>query len=169
MQGYLVLRLSNLVNPGELVMDIVYLDQMREYLSIIHDEFAILYDVVGADGFAMDIEYKVTEEGQLIIKQARPWVSFWADITSDYDLGVSAIASPQSSSSLGSEELVTTTISNNGLNDMTDFNIELLVDGESMETIIIDQTIEPFSEADYQFLVPQDFSNIGDYTSNINC
>ena len=162
--GYLVLRLSNLVNPGELVMDQVYLDQMREYLSIIHDEFAILYDVVGAEGFAMDIEYKVTEEGQLIIKQARPWVSFWADITSDYDLGVSAIASPQSSSSLGSEELVTTTISNNGLNDMTDFNIELLVDGQSMETIIIDQTIEPFSEADYQFSVPQDFSNIGDYT-----
>lgn len=162
--GYLVLRLSNLVNPGELVMDQVYLDQMRDYLSIIHDEFAILYDVVGAEGFAMDIEYKVTEEGQLIIKQARPWVSFWADITSDYDLGVSAIASPQSSSSLGSEELVTTTISNNGLNDMTDFNIELLVDGQLMETIIIDQTIEPFSEADYQFLVPQDFSNIGDYT-----
>ena len=162
--GYLVLRLSNLVNPGELVMDQVYLDQMREYLSIIHDEFAILYDVVGAEGFAMDIEYKVTEEGQLIIKQARPWVSFWADITSDYDLGVSAITSPQSSSSLGSEELVTTTISNNGLNDMTDFNIELLVDGQLMETIIIDQTIEPFSEADYQFSVPQDFSNIGDYT-----
>ena len=162
--GYLVLRLSNLVNPGELVMDQVYLDQMREYLTVIHDEFAILYDVVGAEGFAMDIEYKVTEEGQLIIKQARPWVSFWADITSDYDLGVSAITSPQSSSSLGSDELVTTTISNNGLNDMTDFNIELLVDGQSMETVIIDQTIEPFSEADYQFSVPQDFSNIGDYT-----
>ena len=162
--GYLVLRLSNLVNPGELVMDQVYLDQMREYLSIIHDEFAILYDVVGAEGFAMDIEYKVTEEGQLIIKQARPWVSFWADITSDYDLGVSAITSPQSSASLGGDELVTTTISNNGLNDMTDFNIELLVDGQSMETVIIDQTIEPFSEADYQFSVPQDFSNIGDYT-----
>ena len=130
---------------------------MREYLTVIHDEFAILYDVVGAEGFAMDIEYKVTEEGQLIIKQARPWVSFWADITSDYDLGVSAITNPQSSSSLGSDELVTTTISNNGLNDMTDFNIELLVDGQSMETVIIDQTIEPFSEADYQFSVPQDF------------
>ena len=100
----------------------------------------------------------------MIINQARPWVSFWADITSDNDLGVSAITSPQSSSSLGSEELVTTTISNNGLNDMTDFNIELLVDGQSMQTLIIDQTIEPFSEADYQFSVPQDFSNIGDYT-----
>ena len=68
----------------------------------------ILYDVVGAEGFAMDIEYKVTAEGQLIIKQARPWVSFWADITSDKDLGVSAITNPQSSSSLGTEELVTT-------------------------------------------------------------
>jgi hypothetical protein len=168
--GYLVLRLSNLVNPGELVMDQVYLDQMREYLSVIHDEFAILYDVVGAEGFAMDIEYKVTEEGQLIIKQARPWVSFWADITSDNDLGVSAITSPQSSSSLGSEEIVTTTISNNGLNDMSDFNIELVVDGQSMETITINQTIEPFGEADYQFSAPQDFSNIGDYnvTSIVN-
>jgi hypothetical protein len=161
--GYLVLRLSNLVNPGELVMDQVYLDQMREYLSVIHDEFAILYDVVGAEGFAMDIEYKVTAEGQLIIKQARPWVSFWADITSDKDLGVSAITNPQSSSSLGTEELVTTTISNNGLNDMSDFNIELLVDGQSMETISISDTIEPFTEADYQFSVPQDFSTIGDY------
>jgi hypothetical protein len=106
----------------------------------------------------------VTAEGQLIIKQARPWVSFWADITSDKDLGVSAITYPQSSSSLGTEELVTTTISNNGLNDMSDFNIELLVDGLSMETISISDTIEPFSEADYQFSVPQDFSTIGDYS-----
>jgi hypothetical protein len=31
--GYLVLRLSNLVNPGELVMDQIYLDQMRDFLS----------------------------------------------------------------------------------------------------------------------------------------
>ena len=78
--GYLVLRLSNLVNPGELVMDQVYLDQMRNFLTVIHDEFASLYDVVGAEGFGMDIEYKVTAEDQLAIKQARPWVSFWADI-----------------------------------------------------------------------------------------
>ena len=54
--GYLVLILSNLVEPGELVMDQVYLDQMRDYLSVIHDEFAILYDVEGIDGFGMDIE-----------------------------------------------------------------------------------------------------------------
>lgn len=161
--GYLVLRLSNLVNPGELVMDQVYLDQMRDYLSVIHDEFAILYDVVGAEGFGMDIEYKVTAQDQLAIKQARPWVSFWADITSNNDLGVSAIVAPQSSASLGSNELVTATISNFGLNDMSNFDIELVVDGQSMETINIPGTIVPFDEADYQFTALQDFSAIGDY------
>ena len=161
--GYLVLRLSNLVSPGELVMDQVYLDQMRDYLSVIHDEFAILYDVVGAEGFGMDIEYKVTAQDQLAIKQARPWVSFWADINGDNDLGVTAIVAPQSSSSLGADELVTTTISNNGLNDMSNFDIELVVDGQSMETITIAQTIQPFGEADFQFSEPQDFSTIGDY------
>ena len=161
--GYLVLRLSNLVNPGELVMDQVYLDLMREYLTVIHNEFAILYDVVGADGFAMDIEYKVTAQDQLVIKQARPWVSFWADIKANNDLGVTEIINPQSSSSLGSNELVTARIANKGLNDMNDFDISLVVDGQLMETITITDTIKPFTDADFQFSVPQDFSTIGDY------
>lgn len=161
--GYLVLSLSNLAEPGELVMDQVYLDQMRDYLTEIHDEFAILYGVEGIDGFGMDIEYKVTAQEQLAIKQARPWVSFWADINANNDLGVTALVDPQSSSDLGSEELVTATIANQGLNDMSDFDIELVVDGESIETITINETIEPFSEADYQFTVPVDFSAVGDY------
>lgn len=165
--GYLVLNLSNLVEPGELVMDQVYLDQMRDYLTVIHEEFEILYDVVGAEGFGMDIEYKVTAQDQLVIKQARPWVSFWADITSNSDLAVTAIVEPQSSANLGSSELVTATIANHGLTDMSDFDIELVVDGQSMETITITETIVPFDEADYQFTVPQDFSAIGDY--NISC
>ncbi len=162
--GYLVLRLSNLVNPGELVMDQVYLDQMRNYLSVIHDEFAILYDVVGVEGFGMDIEYKVTAEDFLVIKQARPWVSFWADVNGNNDLGVTAITEPLSSSSLGSNELVTVTIANQGLNDMSDFDISLLVDDQLKETINVTSTIEPFGEADFQFTAPQDFSAIGDYT-----
>lgn len=162
--GYLVLRLSNLVNAGELVMDQVYLDQMRDFLTVIHDQFAILYNVVGADGFGMDIEYKVTAEEQLVIKQARPWVSFWADITANNDLAVTAIVAPQSSSSLGSTELVTATIANHGLNAMSDFDIALVVDGQLMETITINSTIEPFSDADFQFTVPQDLGAIGAYT-----
>jgi hypothetical protein len=161
--GYLVLRLSNLVNPGELVMDVEYLDQMREYLSVIHDEFEILYDVVDAEGFGMDIEYKVTAQDQLAIKQARPWVSFWADINGDYDLGVTAFVEPQSSASLGNNELVTVTVANQGLNDMSDFEVELLVGGQSIETISVSQTIEPFSDADFQFSAPQNFSGLGDY------
>jgi len=161
--GYLVLRLSNLVNPGELVMDQIYLDQMRDYLTVIHDEFAILYDVVGAEGFAMDIEYKVTAQDLLIIKQARPWVSFWADIKANNDLAVTEIVNPQSSSSLGSSELVTAKIANTGMNDMHDFDITLMVNGQFMETITITDTIRPFSDADFHFTVPQDFSTIGDY------
>ncbi len=161
--GYLVLRLSNLVNPGQLVMDQVYIDQMRDYLTIIHDEFALLYDVVGAEGFGMDIEYKVTAQDQLVIKQARPWVSFWADIKANNDLGVTEIVDPQSSSSLGSNELVSTNIANKGLNDMTDFEIALVVNGQLMETITISDTIHPFSDAEYQFTVPQNFSAVGDY------
>ena len=161
--GYLVLNLSNLVNPGELVMDVMYLNQIRDYLSVIHDEFEILYDVVGAEGFGMDIEYKVTAQDQLLIKQARPWVSFWADINGDYDLGVTAINPQSSSSSLGNNEFVTATISNQGLNQMSNFDVELVIDGQSIETISVSQIIEPFSEADIQFSVPQDFSVIGDY------
>ena len=161
--GYLVLRLSNLVNPGELVMDQVYLDQMRTYLGVIHDEFAIRYDVVGAEGFGMDIEYKVTAQDQLVIKQARPWVSFWADINADNDLGVTAIVAPESSSSLGSNERVTVTIANEGLNQMSNFDVELIVDGESIEVITIPQTIAPFEEADFQFSTLLDFSSIGEY------
>ena len=166
--GYLVLRLSNLVNPGELVMDQVYLDQMREYLTTIHDEFSILYDVVGAEGFGMDIEYKVTAQDQLAIKQARPWVSFWADINGDYDLGVSAIVEPLSSSTLGNSELVTATITNFGLNDMSDFEIELLINDQPVESLTISQTIPPFSASDFQFSVPHDFSTIGDYNITVN-
>ena len=161
--GYLVLILSNLVEPGELVMDQVYLDQMRDYLSVIHDEFAILYDVEGIDGFGMDIEYKVTAQDQLVIKQARPWVSFWSEIKAANDLDFAEFVSPTPSSDLGGSEIVVANIANTGLNDMNDFELTLLVDGELIETLSIDETIEPFSSAEFEFTVPVDFSEIGGY------
>jgi archaellum component FlaF (FlaF/FlaG flagellin family) len=162
-EGYFVLRKSNLVPNGELVMGEEYLDQMRTYLSVIHDEFAILYNVVGAEGFGMDIEYKVTSEDQLIIKQARPWVSFWADIKATYDLASVEIISPQSSASLGDAELVMVKIANQGLKEMTDFEISLLVDDQVVETLIITEELTPQVSAEYQFTIPQNFSAIGDY------
>ena len=166
-EGYFVLRYSNLVAPDELVMEEIYLDQMRTYLEIIHNEFEILYDVVGAEGFGMDIEYKVTAQDQLIIKQARPWVSFWSEINATRDLAVVEITEPITSSTLSDTELVTTTIENQGLKDMSDFELSLYVEGQLAETIMISDTLSPFSSTEYQFTVPQDFSMLGDYNLEI--
>ena len=161
--GYLVLQLSNLVEQGELVMDQNYLDQMREYLSVIHDEFASLYNVEGVEGFGMDIEYKVTAQDQLTIKQARPWVSFWSGIKADNDLEFTEFITPVSSSDLGDSEVVKMLVSNTGLNPMSDFSLTLLVDGQEVETLTITETIEPFTNAEFEFEISQDFSEIGDY------
>ena len=84
---YIVIRYSNLTVGDELVMEEYHLDEMRDFLSVIHDEFQILYSAVGVDAFAMDIEYKVTSNNQLIIKQARPWALYWAGI----DTGISTM------------------------------------------------------------------------------
>jgi archaellum component FlaF (FlaF/FlaG flagellin family) len=162
-EGYFVLRNSNLVPDGELVMGEEYLDLMRDYLGVIHDEFAIRYNVVGAEGFGMDIEYKVTVDDRLIIKQARPWVSFWADIKATYDLAAVEIVNPRNSSSLGDAELVTARIANQGLEAMNDFKIDLLVDGLVVETLTINEELSPRVSDEYQFVIPQDFSAIGDY------
>ncbi len=162
-EGYTVLRESNLVPTGQLVMGEEYLDLMREYLQVIHDEFAILYDVVGAEGFGMDIEYKVTAEDQLIIKQARPWVSFWADIKANFDLSAVEITEPESGADLGAAEIVSINIANSGLKVMEDFEISLLVDGTLVETLPIIDALSPQTEGTYQFTNPQDFSGIGDY------
>ncbi len=166
-EGYVLLRESNLVPIGQLVMGEEYLDLMREYLQVIHDEFAILYNVVGVDGFGMDIEYKVTAEDQLIIKQARPWVSFWADIKSAYDLTAVEITEPESSSSLGDSELVSVNVGNRGLKSMEDFDLTLLVDGQEVETLTVSDVLSPQSDGSYQFTTPQDFSAIGDYNLEV--
>lgn len=73
---YLIIRHSNLISSDSLLLGEPHLDQMREYLSVIHNEFKKLYQAESNSTFAMDIEYKITKENQLIIKQARPWVEF---------------------------------------------------------------------------------------------
>ncbi len=82
---YIVLRYSSLLDDDELVMDEQYLDQMRDFLTVIHDEFQTLYKAEESLDFAMDIEYKITKDGQLIIKQARPWATFWSNIKLSVD------------------------------------------------------------------------------------
>ena len=71
---YTVMRHSNQVGDGELILTPQYLRQLGPMLTAIHSRFGILYGVRAQDEFAMEIEYKITAEGTLAIKQARPWV-----------------------------------------------------------------------------------------------
>ncbi len=71
--GYTIVRRSNQVGDDAQVMSEHYLDQMRSYLVVIDDRFRELYGVGAAKSFAMEIEYKITENDTLAIKQARPW------------------------------------------------------------------------------------------------
>ena len=74
--GHILVQRSNLVEEYGRVLGRGHLDTLRDYLAVIHEQFARLYDAAGDPAFAMDIEYKVTRQGQLSIKQARPWVGY---------------------------------------------------------------------------------------------
>ena len=72
--GYIVLSTSNLVEPGKLLMSDAQLYQLRDHLTVIHAHFEGLYAPAVGEPFAMEIEFKITSEDILAIKQARPWV-----------------------------------------------------------------------------------------------
>ena len=48
---------------------------LSEYLNSIRDHFSHLYPFEPDGSFAMEIEFKVTADGILTVKQARPWVN----------------------------------------------------------------------------------------------
>ena len=72
--SYVVLSTSNLVPSGQLLMSDAQLDQLAQHLTTIHDHFEALYNPRRGEPFAMEIEFKITAEDILAIKQARPWV-----------------------------------------------------------------------------------------------
>ena len=59
--------------------------QLGRHLSTIHDHFKPLYDPAADEPFAMEIEFKITAEHVLAIKQARPWVFEGASARGDTD------------------------------------------------------------------------------------
>ena len=69
-----VLATSNQVDRGELLMSEDQMVQLRRRLEVIHDHFEALYNPAAGEPFAMEIEFKITSENILAIKQARPWV-----------------------------------------------------------------------------------------------
>ena len=82
---YRVRATSNQVEPGQLIMSDDQMGQLRQHTEVIHEEFAELYNPAPDDPFAMEIEFKITSEDILAIKQARPWVFSQtpADVASD--------------------------------------------------------------------------------------
>ena len=68
------IRNSNRATDGGVILNDEHRDELRTYLRAVHEKFRELYQVSASERFAMEIEFKVTSDGQLAVKQARPWV-----------------------------------------------------------------------------------------------
>lgn len=69
------IRSTNQLPAGERVLTSNEILELREKMDEIRAHFAPLYGrSVSDDSFGMEIEFKITAEGNLAIKQARPWV-----------------------------------------------------------------------------------------------
>jgi hypothetical protein len=73
--GSTLIRPSNLVPDGVRLLKTEHLNQLRTYVGTIHRSFRTLYKVPTPADFAMEIEFKVTKDGKVAVKQARPWVN----------------------------------------------------------------------------------------------
>lgn len=72
---YIVIQPSNQVATDSVILTETYQIPLRTCLQTIHDRFKILYRSEEDENFAMEIEYKIDVNGQLVIKQARPWTT----------------------------------------------------------------------------------------------
>ena len=72
--GYDVLATSNQTPPGQLLMSDDQMTQLYDRLTVVHEKFEELYSPAPGERFAMEIEFKITSDDILAVKQARPWV-----------------------------------------------------------------------------------------------
>ena len=79
---YTVVAISSQAPSGQLLMTEAQMSQLARRLATIHARFAVLYGVAEGEEFAIEIEYKITSDNVLAIKQARPWVFNSAPFTS---------------------------------------------------------------------------------------
>lgn len=68
------IRFSNQLPTGETVLTKAQVLELVDALKQLNSHFRSLYRPVPSD-FAMEVEFKITEDGNLVIKQARPWVN----------------------------------------------------------------------------------------------
>jgi hypothetical protein len=70
-----VMQTSSLAKNGKPLLNAKQLEQLRDHLGRIHQKFAELYGKkIDDKNFAMEIEFKISKDGKLAIKQTRPWV-----------------------------------------------------------------------------------------------
>lgn len=72
--NYRIVQTSNRATDNKRILTDAYLRELSRYLAAIHNKFSQLYGPAAqmAD-FAMEIEFKITSEGKIAVKQARPW------------------------------------------------------------------------------------------------
>ena len=66
---------SNQATEGKQIMSSDHLAQLREHLATIHEDFKALYNPGLGEPFAIEVEFKISSDKILAIKQARPWIS----------------------------------------------------------------------------------------------
>lgn len=68
-------RFSNAIPIGEHLLTKIQIFELADMMGLVQNHFKSLYGIPWYDkDFAMDIEFKITAEGNLAIKQARPWI-----------------------------------------------------------------------------------------------
>lgn len=152
---FILVQKSSLSNSDTTIMNRKYLNDMRDFLTVIHDEFAILYHAEDNATFAMDIEYKITSDDQLSIKQARPWVTFIPDVPQDEspqkeDIELSIYPNPTS-------ELLTIQCKNCEINSATIVSIS----GQLISNLLIEDNQRTKTTQDISLLLP------GLYVTNV--
>ena len=85
-----------------------------------------------------------------------------------YDLSVDSIDSPLLAGNLSENEDITVSISNNGDNDISNFEISYSVDGTSISTESYTETISFGETVQFTFGATYDFSDIGDYNLSVS-
>lgn len=72
--NYRVVKTSNRTTDDKRILTDAYLRELNGYLGMIHNKFSQLYGSASqTEDFAMEIEFKIMNDGKLSIKQARPW------------------------------------------------------------------------------------------------
>ena len=72
--NYRIVKTSNRTADGGQILTDTYLRELNGYLGMIHNKFSQFYSPASlTKDFAMEIEFKITSDGKISIKQARPW------------------------------------------------------------------------------------------------